>query len=570
MRINESKKMSLQLAETAIETTEKSIQFTEENLDTLNMKGEEEENEQEELEQTGKKNVDPSPWLNRKERKIYDRLSDRKKKQYVKAAMKKKEAVERAVYSQSGKSTVENTAWNTKQMSGTGVKQTSGIKKTSGTAATIGQTAGKTGQTIGKAGAKTAVKAAGGAATVGATVGVEVAVTAGKKTAETFKSALEAKSLAAEENLGKMRQQLEEKRKNSQEKGGISSVATSAGVVMLLPMISMMQMALSVAVSLIGALASVLLALVAVALPLIIIVVLFLFPNSSGTGAERIVEVALTQENSTDGSPYWEYTMGSDFVDGHSTPWCACFVSWCAAECGFIDDELFPKSGSVATYRRFYREKGLLHEEDDYVPKMGDLILFGDDAHIGIVQYVIEGFVVTIEGNTSDAVHTRMYTLNNPRITGYCTPAYPGGVGIPIPEGMGVHHTYMGWHTVTSKTSLQYQLREDSGENYDEEGFARIGDRYVIACTTTFGKVGDYVDFYRENGEVVHAVIGDIKNQNDPGCNEYGHNDGRCVVEYIVSKSWYPSHANPGTAGCHPEWDSRIVKGVNLGINYFD
>ena len=139
-----------------------------------------------------------------------------------------------------------------------------------------------------------------------------------------------------------------------------------------------------------------------------------------------------------------------------------------------------------------------------------------------------------------------------------------------IPKGMGDYHTYMGWHTVTSKTSLQYQLRESSGEHYDEEGFARINDRYVIACTTTFGRVGDYIDFYRENGEVIHAVIGDIKNQNDPGCNEYGHDGGRCVVEYVVSKSWYPSHANPGTSGCHPEWDSRVVKAVNLGTNYFD
>lgn len=66
----------------------------------------------------------------------------------------------------------------------------------------------------------------------------------------------------------------------------------------------------------------------------------------------------------------------------------------------------------------------------------------------------------------------------------------------------------------------------------------------MIACTTLYGQVGDYIDFYRENGDVLHCVIGDIKNQNDAGCNQYGHQNGRCVVEFVVQYStWYPSHA---------------------------
>ena len=127
----------------------------------------------------------------------------------------------------------------------------------------------------------------------------------------------------------------------------------------------------------------------------------------------------------------------------------------------------------------------------------------------------------------------------------------------------------MGWRSITSPTSLQYQLRERSGEHYDREGFAIIDGRYVIACTTFYGQVGDYIDFYRENGDVLHCVIGDIKNQNDAGCNQYGHANGQCVVEFVVNQSmWYPSHANPGTASCHPEWNSRVMKAVNLGYNY--
>lgn len=126
---------------------------------------------------------------------------------------------------------------------------------------------------------------------------------------------------------------------------------------------------------------------------------------------------------------------------------------------------------------------------------------------------------------------------------------------------------------ITSTTSTQYKLREQAGMNFDSEGFGIINGRYVIACTTTYGQVGDYIDFYLDNGIVLPCIIGDIKNQNDAGCNQWGHNNGECVVEFIVNKdTWYSggsgSHANPGTDTCHPEWKGKVTKAVNGG-SYF-
>lgn len=146
-----------------------------------------------------------------------------------------------------------------------------------------------------------------------------------------------------------------------------------------------------------------------------------------------------------------------------------------------------------------------------------------------------------------------------------------GGTEIMVPPGLGSVHTYMGWQMITATTSTQYKLREQAGMNFDEEGFGKINGRYVIACTTTYGNVGDYVDFYQEDGTIIHGIIGDIKNQNDAGCNKWGHNNGTCIVEFVVDKTtWYtPPHANPGTASCHPEWNKNIVKVVNGG-SYFD
>lgn len=145
---------------------------------------------------------------------------------------------------------------------------------------------------------------------------------------------------------------------------------------------------------------------------------------------------------------------------------------------------------------------------------------------------------------------------------------------VDVPEGYGKVHTYMGWQKVTSQTSNQYKFRSKVGQKFDDEGFGRVGDRYVIACTTTYGKVGDYVDFYQEDGTVIHGVIGDIKSQGDAGCTKWGHNNGHCIVEFVVNKdTWYRNgegdHVNPGNASCHPEWNQNIDKVVNLG-SYYD
>lgn len=148
------------------------------------------------------------------------------------------------------------------------------------------------------------------------------------------------------------------------------------------------------------------------------------------------------------------------------------------------------------------------------------------------------------------------------------------GTVIEVPVGLGSVHTYMGWQMITARDSQQYKLIESAGMNFDEEGFGMIGDRYVIACTETYGKVGDYIDVYKEDGTVLKCIIGDIKNQSDPGCNVWGHENGENIIEFVVDKNtWYNGnrggHANPGTEDCHPEWNQNIVKIVNKG-NYFD
>ena len=148
------------------------------------------------------------------------------------------------------------------------------------------------------------------------------------------------------------------------------------------------------------------------------------------------------------------------------------------------------------------------------------------------------------------------------------------GTEITLPSGLGKYFTFMGWQCITNTSSTQYKLMQESGMPFDSEGFGKINGRYVIACTSTFGQVGDYVDFYQSNGNVLKCIIGDMKAQEvcawDPNpANQWGHQNGQIVVEFVVDKTtWYtsPLHANPGTSSCHPEWGGQtIVKAVNGG-----
>ena len=286
----------------------------------------------------------------------------------------------------------------------------------------IGQTAARTQGGLAEGTAQGA-RAAGDAASGGASLGIRAA----RKAAEAFRESLESggdeggregtwnkaaggTGKAPVGSLGK----------------AVSMAASMVGGMFAAAAVAFFQAAVSMVSSLIAILTPVIVAVTTIATIVGVIVAAVTTPvTTAGGGGAGLVETAVSQEGNTDGSRYWAYTMGSRFVDGSSTPWCACFVSWCANERGYIDEGIFPKSGSVAAYRNFYQSRGLFRDAAGYVPRQGDLIVFGNDSHIGIVQYVEGGRVITIEGNASNAVHTRSYTLSNPRIRGYCTPDYP-------------------------------------------------------------------------------------------------------------------------------------------------
>lgn len=109
--------------------------------------------------------------------------------------------------------------------------------------------------------------------------------------------------------------------------------------------------------------------------------------------------------------------------------WCDMFVDWCFLQlCGGDADKaqkIICQSGPYGAGCKFsaqyYQNAGRYYEDD---PQPGDQIFFNDFAHTGIVEKVVGNVVHTIEGNTSNQVARRTYTLGSKTIDGYGRPRF--------------------------------------------------------------------------------------------------------------------------------------------------
>lgn len=140
-------------------------------------------------------------------------------------------------------------------------------------------------------------------------------------------------------------------------------------------------------------------------------------PN--GTGNQVIVQVALAQEGNG-GDIYWRW-----YGFGSRVSWCACFVSWCGEQCGYIESGAMPKFSLCSDGAKWFQSKGQF-KDGSYVPAAGDIIFFdweddGSIDHVGIVESVGKGNVNTVEGNSGDKVKRCSYPIGDSEIYGYGT-----------------------------------------------------------------------------------------------------------------------------------------------------
>lgn len=107
------------------------------------------------------------------------------------------------------------------------------------------------------------------------------------------------------------------------------------------------------------------------------------------------------------------------------TPWCACFLSWAAAQ---QPDNTFigapPRFAKVDDGMKLFRDDQW--RDSGATPIPGDYVFFDwdrdiDPDHVGAVLCVDDkdGFLYTIEGNSGGKVAVQRYDLNDKRIVGY-------------------------------------------------------------------------------------------------------------------------------------------------------
>lgn len=146
-------------------------------------------------------------------------------------------------------------------------------------------------------------------------------------------------------------------------------------------------------------------------------------------GGGGLVAVARSQVGNSGGEEYWSWYGYSSRVE-----WCACFVSWCGEQCGYLEEGILPQYSNCTNGVEWFQERGLWLEGSSE-PTPGMIIFFdwnkedtnGQDGladHTGIVAKVENNTIASIEGNSNDRVEINTYSIGNKEILGYGILAY--------------------------------------------------------------------------------------------------------------------------------------------------
>lgn len=248
----------------------------------------------------------------------------------------------------------------------------------------------------------------------------------------------------------------------------------------------------------------------------------------------------LTSSNGNFSEYNWNF---GDFSTGYSYHWCAAFVSFCLLQAGchefntlkdwcrdhsgdnaYIWRELGCEKWRVALKGAGFFKTSIAHQstnsqklsetyDPEYIPSAGDLIFFTDNpfktaSHIGIVLYIENDTVYTIEGNTraqdgldvdGDGVYIKAYSLFDTKITGYADMPYKTNESVQKIDYSGKTYTT---GTYMSRADIPLFESKDAAFAGDASTAQKILPMYSMLSAN---EVYDDGIFY------VECVIGDEK-----------------------------------------------------------
>lgn len=145
------------------------------------------------------------------------------------------------------------------------------------------------------------------------------------------------------------------------------------------------------------------------------------------------------EENFTKYARDLDGTLGFYWGSKQGMPWCDVFVDWCFVQAygahmarKLLCQPLLSRGAGCRYSFGYFQEAGRIFQ----APQPGDQVFFrqnGEICHTGLVVAVEDGFVYTVEGNTSDTdgiipnggcVHRKQYPLDYAGIAGYGRPDY--------------------------------------------------------------------------------------------------------------------------------------------------
>lgn len=157
-------------------------------------------------------------------------------------------------------------------------------------------------------------------------------------------------------------------------------------------------------------------------------------PVLAANNADDLVSTAVNEIGYKQGSD--GYTKYGDYTGYPRSAWCMSFVAWCGKNAG-IPASAMKRSASCTVEGNWFKDNNAWHDSQSYggsyTPQKGDIIFFrwngkrsGKLDHVGIVEYVDDNKVHTIEGNSGGKVKRNYYFLSSSSIVGYGTPLYDG------------------------------------------------------------------------------------------------------------------------------------------------
>ena len=198
--------------------------------------------------------------------------------------------------------------------------------------------------------------------------------------------------------------------------------------------------------------------------------------SKKGFSREAVVKTAVgwlgCKESNKSNKPIidlYNKNMGTNF--SYTTPWCAMFVSAVAIKSGTTSIIVRGSDcpSVINTYKNSKNKNYSYGAGCNYKPKPGDVIFFdlnknGVTDHTGMVATVSGSTIKTIEGNYSDAVGYRTFSVGYGYVQGYGLPNYDNANGIV--------------YTGKSNTSVGCGELSAEGIGTAPEGYDALGSEY--------------------------------------------------------------------------------------------